>query len=98
MERRVRPEIPKEKIIPVNNTKKTDFDKPFKFIYLDRWFYILTSPAVQLVRLPTYGTSAFMGPGAGGYGLRKRLNLSRNYAYISGTEKLRSPSHKFLFL
>lgn len=45
MEAKLRPEIPEEKIIQVqNNTKKIDFSKPYKFIYLDFWFNLLTFP------------------------------------------------------
>jgi len=45
VETKLRPEIPEEKIIQVqNNTKKIDFSKPFKFIYLDFWFDLLTFP------------------------------------------------------
>lgn len=45
MEDNVRPEIPEEKIFEVkNNNKKIDFSKPFKIIYFDWWFHILTLP------------------------------------------------------
>lgn len=39
-----RPEIPEEKIIQVNNALKIDFSKPYKFIYFDWWFHLLTYP------------------------------------------------------
>lgn len=38
----LRPEIPQEKIIQVNNSKKINFSKPYKFIYFDWWFELLT--------------------------------------------------------
>ena len=44
MEMRERPDVPEEKIIEVNNVKKIDFRKPYKFIYFDHWFAIVTFP------------------------------------------------------
>ncbi len=45
METKLRPEIPKEKIIQLqSNTKKIDFSKPYKLIYFDLWFDVLTYP------------------------------------------------------
>lgn len=45
MEMKERPEIPEEKIHEVKrNTKKIDFTQPYKFIYFDFWFYLLTFP------------------------------------------------------
>ena len=45
MEIKLRPEIPEEKIIQLQNSaKKIDFRKPYKFIYLDLWFDLLTFP------------------------------------------------------
>ena len=45
MKAKLRPEIPEEKIIQVqHNTKKIDFSKPYKFVYLDFWFDLLTFP------------------------------------------------------
>ncbi len=38
MEVKIRPEIPEEKIIGVNNVKKIDFQKPYRFIYNQWWF------------------------------------------------------------
>lgn len=38
----LRPEIPQDKIIQVNNSKKINFSKPYKFIYFDWWFDLLT--------------------------------------------------------
>ncbi len=61
MEYKVRPEIPKEKIIQVNNIKKIDFNKPFKFIYMDWWFNVLTALPIALVHLMTYGVALFVG-------------------------------------
>jgi len=61
MERKVRPEIPKEKIIPVKNTKKIDFDLPFKFIYMDWWFNLATLIPVILVHIITYAVGLLVG-------------------------------------
>ncbi|SPD73935.1 hypothetical protein PITCH_A2030079 [uncultured Desulfobacterium sp.] len=45
MELKLRPEIPEDKIIQIRkNTKKIDFTKPFRFIYLDFWFELLIFP------------------------------------------------------
>ena len=42
MDNKDRPEVPKDKIIKVNNCKKIDFEKPFTFIYFNWWFEILS--------------------------------------------------------
>jgi len=42
MNKKVRPEIPKEQLIQVNNVHKIDFSKPFTFIYFSWWFELLT--------------------------------------------------------
>jgi 1-acyl-sn-glycerol-3-phosphate acyltransferase len=45
MEIKERPEIPEEKIFEIKrDTKKIDFTKPYKFIYFDLWFHLLTLP------------------------------------------------------
>lgn len=44
-----RPEVPQEKIIQVNNSKRIDFTKPFKFIYFDWWYNLLTIPVFLLL-------------------------------------------------
>jgi hypothetical protein len=62
VETKFRPEIPEEKIIQVqNNTKKIDFSKPFKFIYLDFWFDLLTFPFFILCILAAGCCSFFSG-------------------------------------
>ena len=43
-----RPEVPEDKIIEVNNTKKLDFQNGYKFIYFDLWFHLLTLPAYMI--------------------------------------------------
>jgi 1-acyl-sn-glycerol-3-phosphate acyltransferase len=43
MNQKTRPEIPKEKIIQVNNKHKIDFTKPYKFIYMDWWYDLLVA-------------------------------------------------------
>ena len=79
MEHKVRPEIPKDKIIPVNNSKKIDFDKPFKFIYLEWWFYVVTFPAVLLVIVLTYMVAVFVGLRIEG---RKNLKILKKQGSI----------------
>lgn len=61
MDNRLRPEIPKDRIIKVNNSRKIDFDKPFKFIYLDWWYNLLTSIPVLLVLVITFWVAIFFG-------------------------------------
>jgi 1-acyl-sn-glycerol-3-phosphate acyltransferase len=39
-----RPEIPAEEIIEVNNSKPIDFQKPYRFIYTQWWFLLLSVP------------------------------------------------------
>jgi 1-acyl-sn-glycerol-3-phosphate acyltransferase len=50
-----RPEIPAEEIIEVNNSKPIDFQKPYRFIYTQWWFLLLSVPftflAVALMSL-----------------------------------------------
>lgn len=41
-ETRSRPEIPEEKIIQVNTTRKIDFQKPYQFIYHQWWYNIIS--------------------------------------------------------
>ena len=45
MKKTIRPEIPEDKIFQIkNDTKKIDFSKPYKFLYFDWWFNLLTFP------------------------------------------------------
>ncbi|MDD2599222.1 MAG: lysophospholipid acyltransferase family protein [Kiritimatiellae bacterium] len=49
---RQRRQIPAEMIIPVTqDKKKIDFKKPYKFIYFDWWFEILTMPVYLICTL-----------------------------------------------
>jgi 1-acyl-sn-glycerol-3-phosphate acyltransferase len=49
-EKRERSEIPPEKLIVVtNDTKKLDFSKPYKYIYFEWWFNLLTVPVLLLL-------------------------------------------------
>jgi 1,2-diacylglycerol 3-alpha-glucosyltransferase len=49
MEMKNRPEIPEEKIFEIKrSTKKIDFTQPYKFIYFDFWFHLLTLPIFLL--------------------------------------------------
>lgn len=43
MSRKARPQVPANEIIQVNNKKKIDFTKPYKFIYMDWWYEILVA-------------------------------------------------------
>ncbi len=50
MEKRQRNTIPQEKLFVVtNDTKKLDFRKPYKYIYFDWWFTLLTLPVMLLL-------------------------------------------------
>jgi len=79
MERRPRPEIPKEKIIQVNNSKKIDFNKPFKFIYMDWWFNLLTAVPIVFVHIITYVFAVFLGLRIEG---RKNMKILRKQGCI----------------
>ncbi len=49
MNRKQRRTIPKEKFFVVKrNTKKINFNKPYKFIYFDWWFQFIDFPAICL--------------------------------------------------
>ncbi|MBF9015405.1 MULTISPECIES: lysophospholipid acyltransferase family protein [unclassified Oceanispirochaeta] len=62
METRERPDIPEEKIIEVNNNiKKIDFKKPYKFIYFERWFAIVTAPLFALTLIMVFFSSFYFG-------------------------------------
>ncbi len=60
-----RPEVPEEEIIEVHNSKKLDFTRPYKFIYNEWWFDILTFPLFLLVGFMTFFAARY-------YGLRVR--------------------------
>jgi 1-acyl-sn-glycerol-3-phosphate acyltransferase len=50
MEKRQRNVIPQEKLFVVkSDTKKLDFAKPYKYIYFDWWFTLLTLPVILLL-------------------------------------------------
>ncbi|MBB6478889.1 lysophospholipid acyltransferase family protein [Spirochaeta isovalerica] len=71
MEETIRPEIPEEKIFEVkNNTKKIDFSRPYRFIYFDWWFHLLTMPFFLLCY-----TAAFLATFYFGFRVRNRKNL-----------------------
>lgn len=44
-----RQEIPEEEIIQVNDAKKIDFTKPYKFIYTEWWFGLIAWPVYTFV-------------------------------------------------
>lgn len=56
-----RPEIPQEKIIEVNNSKKIDFTKPFKFIYMDWWYNVITFPLLVVLWVVVALCAVFFG-------------------------------------
>jgi len=58
-EKRRRNTIPPEKLIVVKrNTKKLDLTKPYKYIYFDWWFTLLTFPVMLLL----YPMAGLAGP------------------------------------
>lgn len=79
MERQVRPEVPKEKIIQVSNSKKIDFNKPFKFIYMDWWYNVLTFIPIVIVHIITFFVALFLGLRIEG---RKNLKILRKQGCI----------------
>ncbi len=49
-EKRERDDIPPDKLFVVtNDTKKIDFDRPYRYIYFDWWFNLLTLPVILLL-------------------------------------------------
>ena len=56
-----RPEIPADKIIQVNNSKKIDFSRRYKFIYFDLWFHLLTLPIYLICVVIVFLCSIFFG-------------------------------------
>ncbi len=54
--------IPAEKIIPVtSDTKKIDFTKPYKYIYFDWWFRLLTFPVLLMLYPVIAGAGLYFG-------------------------------------
>ena len=64
MENRERPEIPAEEIIAVKNSKPIDFQKPYRFIYTQWWFLLMSVPFNALVAFLLWLCSVFF------YGLK----------------------------
>ncbi len=59
---RQRNAIPPEKVIPVtNDTKKIDFSKPYKYVYFDWWFRLLTFPVLLLLYPVAAGAALYLG-------------------------------------
>jgi 1-acyl-sn-glycerol-3-phosphate acyltransferase len=82
-EKRQRSDIPAEKLFVVtNDTKKIDFGRPYKYIYFDWWFALLTLPVI-LALLPVAALAALY------FGLRvsgrenKRILRKRGCVVIS---------------
>jgi 1-acyl-sn-glycerol-3-phosphate acyltransferase len=59
-----RPEIPEEEIIEVNNSRPIDFKKPYRFIYTQWWFLIISFAFTTLVAFLLWLASVFF------YGLK----------------------------
>lgn len=71
MQQKLRPEIPEEKIYQVkNNTKKIDFSQPYKFLYFEWWFHLLTLPFFLLCYLVAFFATFYFG-----FRVRNRKNL-----------------------
>lgn len=80
MSQNERPEIPKDKIIQVNNKYRIDFDKPFKFIYMDWWYEILVIIPFLISYIVTLFVAAFYGLRIKG---RKNLKIMRKQGCIT---------------
>lgn len=59
-----RQEVPEEEIIEVNNSKPIDFRKPYRYIYTQWWFLLISVPFNALVALLLWLCSIFF------YGLK----------------------------
>jgi 1-acyl-sn-glycerol-3-phosphate acyltransferase len=83
MDKRQRNSIPQEKLFVVKrNTKKLDFSKPYKYIYFDWWFTLLTFP-VLLLLYPIAGLAGlYFGLRVSGRG-NKRILRKRGCIVIS---------------
>jgi 1-acyl-sn-glycerol-3-phosphate acyltransferase len=80
MNSRLRPEIPEDRIIQVNNRKKIDFDSPFKFIYMDWWYEILIVIPFMISYIITLFVAVFYGFRVKG---RKNLGILRRQGCIT---------------
>ena len=54
-----RPKIPTEEIIEVNNSKPIDFQKPYRFIYTQWWFLLISIFFTALVAFLLWLASIF---------------------------------------
>lgn len=75
-----RPEIPKEKIIQVNNSKKIDFSKPFTFIYTQWWYDLLVTVPFLISYIFVLFCAIFFGFRVKG---RKNLKILRKQGCIT---------------
>ncbi|MDX2510292.1 MAG: lysophospholipid acyltransferase family protein [Desulfobacterales bacterium] len=80
MNQKVRPEIPREKIIKVNNKHKIDFDKPYKFIYMDWWYDLLVAIPFLISYLLVIFCARFWGFRAKG---KKNLEILKKQGCIT---------------
>lgn len=80
MNMKYRPEIPRDKIIQVKNTRKIDFTKPYKFIYMDWWYDILVAVPFLLSYIITIFCAIFLGFRSVG---RKNLRILRRRGCIT---------------
>ncbi|MBN2160377.1 MAG: 1-acyl-sn-glycerol-3-phosphate acyltransferase [Spirochaetes bacterium] len=80
MNKPLRPEIPRDRIIQVNNSKKIDFDEPFTFIYMDWWYEIMIIIPFAISYIITLFVAAFYGFRVQG---RKNLRILRRRGCIT---------------
>ncbi len=77
---KIRPEIPRDRIIQVNNTRKIDFDRPYKFIYMDWWYEALIIVPFLVSYMVTLCCAVFFGFRSVG---RKNLRILRRQGCIT---------------
>ncbi len=80
MNMKVRPEIPRDKIIRVNNIRKIDFNKPYKFIYTEWWYDLLVAVPFLISYVITIFYALFYGFRCVG---RKNLRILRRRGCIT---------------
>lgn len=61
MNRTIRPDIPQDKIIRVKNSRRIDFSKPYKFIYMDWWYELLIAIPYLITYIILIFSALFFG-------------------------------------
>ncbi len=61
MNMKQRPEVPRDRIIQVNNIRKIDFNRPYKFIYMDWWYDLLVAVPFLISYVITMFCAMFYG-------------------------------------